>query len=206
MTDAAALAQLEALIQAQQPAVAPWMPVTDYSEPARRAAEGPHADLILRTFRPHHALDVGCGFNYLAQWVNAQAGHTVMYGMDKDNPHADVPGDITDLSPVSQQRRCDLVVCREVLEHLTVTQIAHAVRNLCRLSTRYVYVTTRFHPAPAHLLDVATRDDLDPTHISLLNQDFLRLLFVLEGFTRRADLETALDWRQYGRVLVYQRP
>jgi hypothetical protein len=38
-------------------------------------------------------------------------------------------------------------------------------------------------------LDVATSDDLDPTHISMLNQDFLRVLFVLEGFKRRADLE-----------------
>jgi hypothetical protein len=204
VTDADALVRLETLIQTQQPAAVPWLPVTDYSEPARKAAEGPHADLILRTFAPTHALDVGCGFNYLAAWVNARAGHTVMYGMDKDNPAADFTNDITgpDLPYLGGY---DLVVCREVLEHLTVRDIVQAVRNLCALSSRYLYITTRFNPAPTHLLDVATSDDLDPTHISMLNQDFLRTLFVLEGFTRRADLESALDWRQYGRVLAYER-
>ena len=39
----------------------------------------------------------------------------------------------------------------------------------------------------------------------MLHQDLLRLLFVLEGFTRRADLEAQLDWKHYGRVLVYER-
>jgi hypothetical protein len=55
------------------------------------------------------------------------------------------------------------------------------------------------------LLDVATSDDLDPTHISMTNQDFLRMLFVLEGFKRRADLETRMDWKKLGRCLVYER-
>ncbi len=52
---------------------------------------------------------------------------------------------------------------------------------------------------------MATSDDLDPTHITMLNQDLLRLLFILEGFKRRADLETAMDWQHKGRVLVYVR-
>ena len=67
------------------------------------------------------------------------------------------------------------------------------------------FLLSMINLAPTHLLDVMTSDDLDPTHISMLNQDFLRTLFVLEGFKRRADLEQAMDWRQYGRVLVYER-
>ena len=95
--------------------------------------------------------------------------------------------------------------CREVLEHLTVLQVRRTVEQLCRASDRFVYVTTRFHPEPAGLLDVTTDLETDPTHITLLAKDLLRSLFVLEGFRRRADLEERMDWAGKGRVLVYER-
>jgi hypothetical protein len=97
----------------------------------------------------------------------------------------------------------DLVICREVLEHVPVAGVAEIVRKLCGLSNRYVYVTTRFSKGP-HRLDVDGSDGLDPTHITMLNQDLLRMLFTLEGFRRRADLERELDHRELGRVLVYE--
>jgi hypothetical protein len=40
----------------------------------------------------------------------------------------------------------------------------------------------------------------------MLNQDLLRTLFVLEGCTRRMDLEEKLDHRKLGRCLVYEVP
>ena len=46
---------------------------------------------------------------------------------------------------------------------------------------------------------------MDPTHITLLNKEFLRCLFVLEGFKSRPDLEDRMDWGNKGRVLVYER-
>jgi len=46
---------------------------------------------------------------------------------------------------------------------------------------------------------------VDPTHITLLNKDFLRLLFVLEGCRVRPDLEQKMDWGHKGRVLVYEK-
>jgi hypothetical protein len=39
----------------------------------------------------------------------------------------------------------------------------------------------------------------------LLTKDFLRLLFVLEGFRRRTDLEERMGWGDKNRVLVYER-
>ena len=196
------LAQFETLVLTQKPAAKAWEPVTDYSFEERQRIEGEQPRLILETFRPHHVLDVGCGFNHLARLLNERVGYTLAYGVDKDNPAADYAADITADVPI---QRADLVICREVLEHLTIRQIRQSVTNLCALSTRFVYVTTRFHPNPASLLDVATSDGLDPTHISMLNQDLLRVLFVLEGFKRRADLETQMDWQHKGRVLVYER-
>lgn len=207
VTDADALARFEALVQSQTPAEANWTPVTDYSSTARRIVEGPMPELIEKTFAPKRVLDAGCGYGYLVQMLvergmDAYGFDAQLYRTWMGSPRFK-RGELGGACPFSGM--FDLVVCREVLEHLTILQIRRAARDLCDLSNRYVYVTTRFNPKPDHLLDVATQDALDPTHITMLNQDLLRTLFVLEGFIRRPALETAMDWMQVGRVLVYER-
>jgi len=99
----------------------------------------------------------------------------------------------------------DLVICREVLEHLTVLQVKQTVTNMVRMTSKFIYVTTRFHPNPANLLDFTTQFDVDPSHITLLNKDMLRLMFVLEGCRSRPDLEVRMDWGHKGRVLVLDK-
>jgi hypothetical protein len=201
------LEQFEALVLSQKPASEPWRPVTDYSFEARKAIEGPHAQLIKDTFQPRLVWDVGCGYGHLVKMLRAL--DVVAEGMDTQElpPFIPLRRSITDRIVPSLFEGCrgDLVICREVLEHLTVLDVRKAVSNLCAMSSRFVYVTTRFNEARADLLEVGTHDCLDPTHITLLNQDFLRVLFVLEGFKRRADLEQRLDWQKKGRVLVYER-
>jgi SAM-dependent methyltransferase len=200
-----ALERFEQLVLSQKPASVPWEPVTDYSYEARREAEGPHAQIIMDVFQPSYVLDVGCGPGHLVAMLRMLGG--LAEGIDVSaTPEMERRGiwrgDIVGQHPCFH---ADVVICREVLEHLTVRHVRKAVTNLCALSSRYCYVTTRFHPNPADLLDVATSDDLDPTHITMLNQTLLRALFVLEGFRRRADLEQRLDWKHLGRVLVYER-
>ena len=228
MTDAQALETFEALVLSQQPAREPWRPVTDYSFEARKQIEGKHPELIRDVFQATRVLDAGCGRDAVLVWLLREVGVDA-WGFDVSIPSRRwndpercawlMPGDLADSGLLDDGDRAissdhdfeivcrsrDLVICREVLEHLTISQIRIAVRNLCRLSSRFVYLTTRFHLAPQHLLDVMTSDDLDPTHITMLNQDFLRVLFVLEGFKRRPDLERAMDWKNLGRCLVYER-
>lgn len=199
------LAAFESFVQQQQPAEKPWEPVTDYSFEARKAIEGPHAQLIyehLLQCEDADVLDFGCGPDqHLVQQLRAHGAsldsQVTVVGYDPQIPESE--------RYLSRRKCYDLVICREVLEHLTVRQIAVAVCNLVKLSSKYVYVTTRFAGA-SHLLEVDGSDTLDPTHITMLNQDYLRSLFVLEGCTRRADLEQKLDWKQLGRVLVYEVP
>jgi 2-polyprenyl-3-methyl-5-hydroxy-6-metoxy-1,4-benzoquinol methylase len=57
-------------------------------------------------------------------------------------------GEVTD-STLKPANSFDLVICREVLEHLTVLQVRQAVVNMVRMTSKYIYVTTRFHPQPA---------------------------------------------------------
>src|SRR5213078_1661061 len=84
-------------------------------------------------------------------------------------------GSVTE--PHVPEQSFDLVICREVLEHMTVLEVRQTVGQICRASSRYAYVTTRFHPEPADLLDFTTQFDVDPSHITLLTKDFLRVLF-----------------------------
>ena len=125
-------------------------------------------------------------------------------GIDGDSQFVSFIGQVADptLKPANAY---DLVICREVMEHLTVLQVRQTVANIVRMTSRFAYVTTRFHPNPASLLDFTTQFDVDPTHITLLNKDMLRLMFVLEGCQSRPDLEAKMDWAGKGRVLVLEK-
>ena len=221
LSDEEALAQFEQIVLSQQPATEPWQPVTDYSFAARQQIESRHPLLVVETFAPTRVADVGCGPAHFTRMLAAIGVHCNgidvaipgnQYGLycetDSGWHGGQVTlshGDITDTKVCRENPVHDLVICREVLEHLTVQQIRLAVANLCALSSKYVYVTTRFAKQPAHFLSIETADDLDPTHISMTNQFWLRHLFVLEGFKRRADLEEKMDWMKKGRCLVYER-
>jgi SAM-dependent methyltransferase len=182
-----------------------------YDLATRRRIEGRNPELIKEVFDPERVLDLGCGPGFLIQLLH-ELGVEVQ-GIDYAESSLDLAppamkeririGSITE--PHVEPRSFDLVVCREVLEHMTVLQVRETVRQICRASSRYVYVTTRFHPDPATLLDFTTQFDVDPSHITLLAKDFVRVLFVLEGFQRRADLEELMDWGDKNRVLVYER-
>jgi SAM-dependent methyltransferase len=182
-----------------------------YNLETRRRIEDRNPALIKDVFEPRRVLDVGCGPGFLMLFL-AELGVDVQ-GIDFSPSSLELaPPEIRDriligdvAEPHVRERSFDLVVCREVLEHLTVTQVRRTVEQLSRASDGFVYVTTRFHPEPAGLLDFTTDFETDPTHITLLAKDFLRCLFVLEGFRRRADLEDRMDWAEKGRVLVYER-
>lgn len=200
------LEDFERLVLSQKPAEKPWEPTAavPYDFESRKIAEGKHPELIRDVLQPKSVLDVGCGPGHLVNMLCALGVEAE--GCDKEQwdwkPQARFfQADVTDVV----DGEWDVIVNREVLEHLTVREIREAVTILCRQSSRLVYCTTRFNMVPKSIWDVQTSDDLDPTHISLLPKELLRSFFVLEGFKQRADLEQAMDWQQKGRCLVYER-
>jgi 2-polyprenyl-3-methyl-5-hydroxy-6-metoxy-1,4-benzoquinol methylase len=182
-----------------------------YDLDTRRQIEDRGPALIKEVFEPHRVLDVGCGPGFLMLFL-AELGVEVQ-GIDFSPSSRELaPAGVRDriligdvAEPHVPEHSFDLAICREVLEHLTILQVRRTIEQLCRASSRFVYATSRFHPDPAGLLDVTTDLETDPTHITLLTKDFVRCLFILEGFRRRDDLEKRMDWAEKGRVLVYER-
>lgn len=182
-----------------------------YAIETRRSIEGRNPALIKEVFSPRKVLDMGCGPGALMYFL-------AELGVDCDG--VDASPHVREMSPPEVQERIavatardsgkpdnsyDLVISREVLEHLTVLEVRQAVAEMCRVTSRFIYLTTRFHPAPASLLDVTNEFHVDPTHITCLNKDFLRVLFVLEGCSSRPDLEAKMDWLNKGRVMVFEK-
>lgn len=183
----------------------------EYTIEARRRIEARNPALIKETFKPQKVLDMGCGpgaLMYLLWELGVVADGVDFAPSSLELAPAEVRdhiqlGSVVDVALPTNGY--DLVICREVFEHLSVLQVQQAVQNLCRITSRYVYLTTRFHPAPKSLFDVTTEFEVDPTHITLQNMDMLRLMFVLQGMKRRRDLEQTMDWLNKGRVLVYEK-
>ncbi len=182
-----------------------------YHIETRRKIEGKNPENIKEIFQPKTVLDVGCGPGALMLFL--QELDLDVHGIDfsaaaKQMAPEAVRDKIT-TGPVTEHvdlgRTFDLVICREVLEHLTVLQVRQTVQSLARYTSKYLYVTTRYHPEPESLLDVTTDFETDSSHVTCLNKELLRTLFVLEGMRSRPDLEEKMDWKNFGRVLVLEK-
>jgi ubiquinone/menaquinone biosynthesis C-methylase UbiE len=185
----------------------------NYSLETRRRIEARNPELIKEVFQPKRVIDLGCGpgaLMHLLHEIGVEADgidyneHSLLLATPEVKDRITI-GDASDPATVKADGSYDLVICREVLEHLTVLEVRKAVTNMVRLTSKFIYVTTRFHPNPPTLLDFNTSDDLDPSHITMLNKDLLRLMFVLEGCRSRPDLEARMDWGGKGRVLVLEK-
>jgi glycerol-3-phosphate cytidylyltransferase-like family protein/SAM-dependent methyltransferase len=183
-----------------------------YAIETRRKIEAKNPQLIKEVFGAQTVLDMGCGPGALMFLLHELGVRSD--GIDfSPQSRAAAPPEVRDrikIAPITQpgvvpDDAYDLVICREVLEHLTVLEVRRAVQNICRATRRFVYLTTRFHPDPPNMLSVTDEPHVDPTHITLLNKEFLRTLFVLEGCRSRPDLEQRMDWLNKGRVLAFEK-
>jgi SAM-dependent methyltransferase len=182
-----------------------------YDLHTRRRIENRNPSLIIDVFQPKRVLDMGCGPGFLMYFLQERGVQVDGVDFSPESRRL-APAEVRDriiVGPVDERQvptqAYDLVICREVLEHLTVLQVRRTVAAICAASSRFVYLTTRFHPDPENILDVTTQFEVDPSHITLMTKSLLRSLFVLEGFGSRPDLEARMDWAGKRRVLVYER-
>lgn len=184
---------------------------TTYNLETRREVEGKNPSLIKNVLEPKNLLDVGCGPGLLVLMLREMSVDA--FGIDaSDFALKTAPGEVGDfiskgdiLNIPFDENEFEVLICREVLEHLTVIQVAKAISEMCRVSDKYIYVTTRYAHECNSIFDVETEFEADPTHITCMNKSLLRTLFLLNGFKSCPDLEKKLDWLDKGRVLVYEK-
>jgi glycerol-3-phosphate cytidylyltransferase-like family protein len=110
----------------------------NYTIEQRRRLEGRNPELIRDTFQARSVLDMGCGpgaLMFLLDEIGVRADGVDVAQVSKELAPPEVRdririGSITDIDLPSDSY--ELVICREVLEHMTVLQVQQAVQNICR--------------------------------------------------------------------------
>ena len=189
----------DAVVQKAVPFNADAQGYTDYG--ARVAIEARHPEILAQLCHGKTVLDVGCGPGHLTQMLRERGVKAVGFDpyLSPRHPYC-YRADVADAG----DQEYDVVVCREVLEHVPVREWGALLTQLFRVAKERVYLTTRFTPAPAHPFELTDEPLVDPSHITKLPQPFLRALCVTQGGHRSASWEQALDWQHKGRVLVYE--
>lgn len=139
---------------------------------------GSIADGIVREIRPRTVLDVGCAMGFLVESLRDRGVEA--FGMDvseyaiarvRDDikPHCWVASAIDPLP-----RQYDLIVCHEVLEHLSPAGAERAVDRMCEASD--------------DILFSSTPDDFrEDTHVNVHAPEYWAKLFAEQGFIRDVD-------------------
>ena len=189
----------DALVQHQVPFDADAQGYTDYG--VRSVIEAKHPDILAQLCHGKTVLDVGCGPGHFVQMLRERGVEAS--GVDPylapRYPHC-FQGDVAKLFTDAY----DVIVCREVLEHVPVREWGALLYHLFRVAKQRVYLTTRHTQAPAHPFELTDEPHIDPSHITKLPQPLLRALCVVQGGHRNAAWEEALDWQLKGRVLAYE--
>lgn len=184
-------------------------------EDGKRKSEGQHPDRIKQCFGDDiKVLDAGCGRGFLVKFLREVNVDAV--GVDYSKyavEHAAAKGhvaeaDVTNL-PFEDNSK-DLVISREIFEHLTLEQSKKAFEEMIRVSKKYIYLTIWMNFDEDADDDIVLDDfDRDPTHITYCTRNFWekRLgLYVNAGILkRRKDLEEVLDWCKKGRCFVFEK-
>ncbi len=145
------------------------------------------AEAIVRTMNPRTVLDAGCAMGFLVEGLRERGVEA--WGMDVSEyavarVHPDVRpycsvGSVTE----SLNRKYDLIVCIEVLEHLTAREAEQAVENFCENSEDVLFSSTPF-------------DYKEATHFNVQPPEYWAELFARQHFFRDVDFDASFitDW------------
>jgi SAM-dependent methyltransferase len=162
--------------------------------PYKRDAEwlaffGGIADRIAADIRPRRVLDAGCALGLLVETLRERGIEA--FGIDVSEfaiAHVYEPikafcsqGSITE--PLPEQERYDLIVCIEVLEHMTAAEAEAAIANFCAHSYDILFSSSPTHYGEA-------------THLNIQPPGYWAAQFALHEFYRDIDFDASfiLPW------------
>jgi len=139
---------------------------------------GQVADGIVRDLHPTSVLDAGCALGLLVEQLSLRGVDAS--GVDiSEHAISSAPDSVRDRVRVGSlteplERRFDLIVCVEVLEHVPAAEVDAAIANLCAASDRILLSTT-------------PEDFGEATHVNVRPPEAWAAALAREGFLR--DLE-----------------
>jgi hypothetical protein len=160
---------------------------TGCGRPYQRDAEwlrffGDIAGRVASDIQPKTVLDAGCAWGFLVEALRER--EVEAYGIDISdyaiqNVHPEIQpycwvGSVAEPFP----QKYDLIVCIEVLEHLSQAQAEGAVINICRHSEDILFSSTPF-------------DYKEATHFNVQPPEYWAELFARQGFFRDVDFDAS---------------
>jgi hypothetical protein len=133
------------------------------------------ADAVVAHVQPRTALDAGCALGFMVAALRDRGVEA--HGIDiSDFAIGEVPAPIRDFCRVASIREplgndYDVIVCIEVLEHLTPADAEPVIANLCA-------------HAPAILFSSTPTDDVEPTHFNVREPAYWAALFARHSYFR----------------------
>jgi len=143
---------------------------------------GAIADSIVQEIQPDSVLDAGCAMGFLVEAlrqrdVEAFGVDISEYAIEKIHPDIQPfcwVGSVVQPFP----RKYDLIVCIEVLEHMTPWDAEQAIINFCQHSDDILFSSTPF-------------DYKEATHFSVRPLEHWASLFARQGFYRDVDFDAS---------------
>ncbi len=158
-------------------------------------------------FRPTRVLDVGCAKGY--QVLALRREGVEAWGIDiSDYAVSEAPAEVEPYLKVEEYRKVhfpdgyfDLVLALEVLEHIPPTQIREVVRELRRLTSRWIWASIPCYGANPYGPDGCLEGKVQPERINYYRKhvvdlaSFRHLVRDIEGYPIHGHLIAAsFDW------------
>jgi SAM-dependent methyltransferase len=190
----------------------PWF-YQEMNESTRREIEGKHPSIIKDIVGDGKVLDVGTGRGWLVGFLRELGVEA--YGIDYseyaiDNVFEKAKPFVKMANSQSipyENGTFDMVIARELLEHLTVEEAINTISEMSRVckSSGLLYFTIWLNFSDSANSNVLCRDSRDPSHVTFMPRGFWTKL-ISSNFPYLApnyDIEAKLDWMNKGRVFVY---
>lgn len=166
-------------------------------EPYQRNASwldffGGVADRIIKDIQPQTVLDAGCAMGFLVESLRARGVEA--FGMDLSqyaiqNVHRSIqPYCVIGSVAEPLDRRYDLIVCIEVLEHLAPREAERAVENFCQHTPNVLFSSTPI-------------DYKEATHFNVQPPEYWAELFARQDFFRDLEFDASFltPWAAFFR-------
>jgi SAM-dependent methyltransferase len=182
-------------------------------EETRRKIEGEHPNRIKDVVGNGKVLDVANGQGWLVGFLREL--DVEAYGIDyseyaienafyKSRPYIQLADSQNIPYP---DNTFDMVIARELLEHLTVGQVLNTIKEMDRVCKPegILYFTIWLNFDPTASPDILCSDSRDQSHVTYMPRQFWLRLFErnFPYLMLSHDLEANLDWMNKGRAFVF---